>query len=231
MTSVSLDDPFRTGEAYSVAEAARLAKTTPQTVRRWLLGYDRPGHHMEPVFGRKEAEPGKDLRVSFLELVEIAVAAGFRQVGIKLERIRQAHEFARKQLYVPFPFATMDFKSLGGHLIHQFEVEEPVPYSGHMAFDHEGQWTLPGAVQDELEALDFDKDDKLASRWFPFGRPAGVVIDPHYAAGRPIIEGTRIPVSAIQERWDARESLEFLAQDYDLPTSVVEDILRLARVG
>ncbi len=221
-------DRFRTGKAYSVTETARLAKTTSQTVRRWLIGYDQPGHHMEPVFGEKETDPYRNLQVSFLELVEIAVVARFRKVGMKLGRIRDAHEFARKRLYVPFPFATMEFQSLGGHLIHEFEIEQPVRYSGYMAFDNEGQWTLPGIVQDELNALEYDKDDKFASRWFPYGRAANVVVDPHLAAGRPVIEGTRIPITAIQERFDAGDSMRYLAKDYGLTISVVEEVIRLA---
>lgn len=44
-------DPFTTGKAYSIAEAARLARTTAQTVRRWLLGYESPSHRLPPAFG------------------------------------------------------------------------------------------------------------------------------------------------------------------------------------
>jgi uncharacterized protein (DUF433 family) len=225
---VSVSDPFRTGKAYSVTEAARLAKTTPQTVRRWLLGYHVPGHHMEPVFGRRERDAENTLQVSFLELIEIAIAAHWRRMNVQLRRIRDAHEFARRRLYVPFPFATMDFKIQGGHIIHEFEVEEPVRFSGMMAFDANGQWALPIQVQEELEAIDFEKTGGMfATRWFPFGRKAHVLIDPHLSAGRPVIEGTRIPITAIQERFDAGESIRFLAKDYGVSISVVEEVLRL----
>lgn len=226
-------DPVRVGKAYSTAEAARLAKTTPQTLRRWMLGYDAPGHHMDPVFGDSHHDGKTNLQVSFLELVEIAVAAHWRKLGIKLPRIRKAHEFARKELFVPFPFATMDFKTLGGHIIHRFEVGEPDPKAGMMAFDHAGQWTLPVEVETELEAVDYDPEGpiKVAYRWFPYGRDQHVIIDPRFSAGRPIIEGTRIPVVAIQQRFDAGDSIRFLARDYSLTVSVVEEVIRLAKTA
>jgi uncharacterized protein (DUF433 family) len=221
-----LNDPFRTGKAYTVSEAAKLAKTTPATVRRWLLGYDAPGHHMEPVFGGREAEES-GVRVSFLELIEIVVAARFRRDDkVKLERIRDAHEFARKQLFVPFPFASTEFQVHGGHLVHRFE--EATPGAGQMAFDLHGQWVLPGIVQSALESVEFAEQDGLAVRWYPYGRDAHIVVDPHYAAGRPVIEGTRVPVGVIKDRFVAGDSTRYLARDYGLTVSVVEEVLRLA---
>ena len=219
----ALDDPYRTGRAYSVAEVATLAGTTSATVRRWLKGYAAPGHHMEPVFGPGHED---DSRVSFLELIEFVVAMRFRKdENVSLERVRRAHAYARRVWLVPFPFATMRFKVFGGHLMHEFEEAEPGP--GHLAFDMEGQWALPGFVQEVLVSVDFDSAE-YAERWYPYGKDRGVVIDPHFAAGRPVIEGTRTTVRAIRERWQAGETIRTLARDYGLTTSTVEDALRLA---
>jgi uncharacterized protein (DUF433 family) len=185
---------------------------------------------MEPVFGQVQHGSTPNLQVSFLELIEIAVAAHWRKLGIKLDRIRAAHAFARTKLYEPFPFATMDFKTRGGHLVHEFEVELPergARHRGMMAFDTAGQWALPLEIREELEAVDY-ADDHLAARWYPFGRRAQIVVDPHFAAGRPIIKGTRISIRDLKQRWDAGESFDALARDYDLQTSVVEDAIRLA---
>jgi len=182
---------------------------------------------MEPVFGDPQSASRTNLQVSFLELVEIAVVARWRKLHVKLGRIRAAHEFARKQMFVPFPFATMDFKILGGHIIHEFEVAEPEPHAGMTAFDVAGQWALPIPIQEELEAIDYG-ENKFAKNWFPFGRRARIVVDPHYAAGRPIIAGTRITITAIRERFDAGDGVRKLAQDYGLRTSIVEEVLRLA---
>jgi uncharacterized protein (DUF433 family) len=186
---------------------------------------------MEPVFPTRERDPHKNLQVSFLELVEIAVVARFRMLDkVKLDRIRRAHDFAMRKMLVPFPFATMKFSVMGGHLIHEYEVEEPEPHSGPLAFDTEGQWALPMIVQEEIEAIEYGEDE-LATRWFPFGQEAKVVVDPHLAAGRPVIEGTRVPITALRDRWDAGDSFRLLAKDYGLTVSVVEAAIRLARAA
>jgi uncharacterized protein (DUF433 family) len=221
-------DPFRVGKAYSISEAAKLADTSAATVRRWLMGYEAPGHHMVPVFGEKERR-SDTLLLSFLELIEVVVASRFRHDdNISLDRIRRAHRFAREKIGVSYPFASNRFRAEGGHVLHEFERQAPATGSAMMAFDLNGQWVLPSDVQDALTNIDFETRDSLAARWFPFGREAHVVVDPHLAGGRPIVEGTRVPISAIHQRFQAGESIDFLADDYGLASGVIEDVLRLA---
>ena len=225
-------DPFRTGKAYSAAQAARLAGTTPATARRWLLGYEAPGHQMAPVFGvgRATIEEGP-LVVSFLDLVEIAVVARFRSAQsrrgqVTLERLRHAHRYAREQLGFPYPFATLSLSEFGGHILHQFDTLYPGP--GILALDTGGQWALPGVVQDEMVRLDFGSADPFAIRWFPRGRSVPIVVDPHIAAGRPTILESGVTLETISRRWHGGESIEALAQDYDLVPRVVEEVLKYA---
>jgi uncharacterized protein (DUF433 family) len=45
------------------------------------------------------------------------------------------------------------------------------------------------------------------------------------------VEGTRVPIVAIQERWNAGDSFRLLAKDYGLSISVVEEVIRLAKVA
>ena len=68
--------PMRIGNSYTVSRAARLAGTTPQNVRRWLYGYEAPGHKMKPVFG---PQPDGPPAISFLQLAELIVVARYRQ--------------------------------------------------------------------------------------------------------------------------------------------------------
>jgi hypothetical protein len=77
-------DRFRTGKAYAVGEAARLGGIRSSAVRRWLEGYDAPGHRLAPVFGSR----GDDSRrLSSLELVELIVAS------VSARLCRTAHGF------------------------------------------------------------------------------------------------------------------------------------------
>ena len=78
----------------------------------------------------------------------------------------------------------------------------------------------------------------LALRLFPFVRsddeaeqPKLVVIDPRIAFGRPVIDGTGIPVEDIAERFLAGESAEALAKDFRVEQEMVEEAVRAARAA
>ncbi len=224
-------DIYRVGKAYSLTEAARLARTSPATVRRWLQGYAQPGHQMVPVFGPAKPADGQPLMVSFVELIEIVVVARFRKGAatsrpLSLDRLRRAHRYAREALGVAYPYASLKLKEYGGHVLHEFEaLEGEGPWL--MALDAHGQWVLPGLVQQELEQ-NIDFNGEFAERWYPRGRMAHLVVDPHVAAGRVTIEGRGVTVDTVRHRWRAGEPIQSIAADYDLEPEAVEEILQLA---
>jgi uncharacterized protein (DUF433 family) len=194
-------------------------------VRRWLLGYSAPGHKMEPVFGDRSRS---DLvAVSFLELSEIAVVAAFREMRVPLQRLRDAHQYARDSFGLEYPFASLNLKESGGHVLHDFE--ETHPGAGRLAvLDQYGQFVLPQVVGVRVLEFDFDNTDRLAARWFPFGREIAVVIDPHVAAGTPTVKGTRIAVETVRARWKAGEVISSIASDLEIGEAAIEQVLQRA---
>ncbi len=221
-------DPFRTGKTYSIGQAAPLARTTPATVRRWLVGDDAPVHQMAPVFGERSAtDRDGPLEVSFLELVEIVVASRLRHGSgsrrpVKLEYVRAAHQFAREQFGLPYPFASLKLREFGGHVLHEFDVRHPG--SAALALDLHGHWVLPGAVQATVEQFDFLDD--FVVRWFPFGRNAHIAIDPRIGGGRPTVAGTGVTIETLRSRWEAGETMSELADDLELDVAEIETALR-----
>ena len=121
---IRLRDPFRTGKAYTVEQAAAITATSPANVRRWLTGYEAPGHRMDPVLGGRGGSDGP-LIVSFLELAELIVVVGFRKAGVRLQRLRDAHEYAREAFDLAYPFASLKLQRAGGHVLHEFEQISP----------------------------------------------------------------------------------------------------------
>lgn len=221
-------DLFRTGKAYTITEAARLAGTSYQNVRRWLLGYEAPGHRMEPVFGKKSTGPERPM-FSFLELVEVAIAAEFRRPNgsgapVPLERIRRAHAYARREMGVPYPFASLPLRRDGGHILHDFVMHEPGP--GTLVLSLNGQWMLPIPVQAELENLTFG--DEWATEWRPFGRQVPIVVNPRIAGGSPVVAGTGVTIRTIRDRFEAGDDIEYLATDYDISERDVQQAIRHA---
>ena len=153
---------WRTAPIYTIAEAAHLAHVSSITVRRWLFGYQTPGRQMPPVFG----EQGRAPLVSFLQLAEIVIASGFRRRHVTLERIRQAHEFAKTEWSLDYPFAALKLEPLGGHVLRRFEERERG--ASLLVLDTPEQWTLPGLVIETIHNFDYELD--LAARWFPIGQ-------------------------------------------------------------
>lgn len=221
-------DPFRVAKAYTASQAAMLAGTSPQTVSNWLRGYEGNGHHMDPVFNGRggETQASAPLRVSFLELAEIIVVARFRHLGIKLQRLRDAHRYVGKAFGLAFPFASLQLTAAGGHVLHDFEATHP----GQMlALDTDGQqWTLPHIVMSELHNFDCIEDDPWFLRWFPEGKKGPIVIDPHIAAGKPVIRGSAVSVGIVHRRFVAGEHIDEIAQDFELEPTDVEIALRYA---
>lgn len=225
-----MTDTFRTGKAYSVTQAARLARTSPQNVTRWLRGYAGSGHQMAPVFGGRPTDASRT--VSFLELAEIIVVATFRRPGphgkrpVSLDTLRRAHDYARRAFDLAYPFASLNLKVKGGHVLHDFDLAHPG--EEQIALDLGGQWMLPFPVRKELEHFEFDPDDHLAQRWYPLGREGRIVIDPHVAAGRPVIVGTGVTVDVINKRFLSDESIAAIAEDFEIGPADVEQALRYA---
>ncbi len=225
-------DAFRFGKSYTVPQAARLASVSLATVRGWLRGSDAPTRRMELVFGASAGRKGDPLVLSFLQLMEIVVVAQFRRGitgrrSLSLERLRRAHAFARRSWQgLEYPFASLHLKEMGGHVLHEFD--ETNPNGAALALDMGGQWAPPGFVTHTLESFDFSHVDRLAERWYPAGRDVPIVLDPHIGAGRMTIQGSGITVDTIYRRFRAGQTIEFLASDYDLDETAIEEAIRYA---
>ena len=213
---------WRTLPSYTVSEAAKLAGTTAPTVRRWFWGTETA-----PVFGEQSCPAEQPVAISFLMLAEIVVAVKFRRSNIKLDTIRQAHEFARDFFKVAHPFAFKEFEALGGHVMHEFSLQNGGP-ALYRAIDTAGmQVALPNLVLERVQQLDFVEEQGFAARWFPLGRGVPVVVDPRFAAGRPSVAGRGIRAETILNRFfTGRESISALADDFELDASVIELIIQ-----
>ena len=137
---MSQNDSWRISPIYTFSEAARLAKTTPGTIKRWIFGTETS----IPVFEPTHLDERDQAVVSFVQLVEAVVASNFRRKGnVSLEVVRQAHHNARNHLGVEYPFASLKLEPLAGHIIlrlRQDKLEKGLP-----AIDSLGLSTIQGS--------------------------------------------------------------------------------------
>ena len=219
-------DLFRTGKAYTVTEASRLAKTSPANVRRWLLGYQHTAGSMAPVFGKKTK--GDDpLAVSFLELAEIIVVLGFRKRGVLLKELRGAHRCLSGRFNLQYPFASTTLAEKGGRVLAEYESELGHPPKLAIPTMN-GQFLLPHVVKARLMRFDFHSEDSLAVRWFPYGKNVPIVVDPEFGGGKPTVFGRGLTTDIIVRRSKFGESVDSIANDFQLQKSKVETVLHYA---
>lgn len=214
-------DSWRTDPLYTIVEAAHLAHVSHQTVRNWLYGYKVKERDILPLLGKQEKAP----QVSFLQLTEILIVRGFRQNKIHLDRIRDAHDFAKVEWGIAFPFASLKLEPLGGHILHRFDEEKPGKSLATLDTKLQ-QWTLPGLVIETIHTFDYELE--FVSKWYPKGKDKPIVVDPRISAGLPTIKNRRVTIETIRRRFKADYSIPFIASDLKLKKTEVEDALRWA---
>ena len=212
---------WRTQPMYTFSEAGHLAHVAASTVRNWLFGYTgRYGEAVPPLF---EAPGGSGAMVSFLQLIEVVVAGNFRKAErVSFRTVRRAYENAKAQWGIDYPFAHLRLEALGGHIVQRFRTDRPG--RSLQALDEPLQWTLPGLVLETLAQLDYEFD--LAARWYPVGKAVHIVVDPKITSGLPTIVGRGVTVEVIHQRFKAGQRLEYIAQDFALDATLVEEAVR-----
>ena len=210
-------DPWRRRlylPAYSVAEAARYARTHSQTIAYWLYG-DR--EHTPVLHGKERRKP-----LSYLQLVEVAFVASFRRAGVPLSVVRRAHDYVAQILETEHPFATVQFKTEGNHILFALQEIEPDADLGHLIVaDRNGQIAWEAFISDRF--MEFDYERGLALRWHLAGRSSPVLIDPRISFGAPTVRG--IATWAIRGRREAGEEVAEIAQDFGLDEEEVREAL------
>ena len=200
----------RQRQMHTAADAARWARTSPQTVRRWLAGYTFRSTSGErwspPVTSRGRNAP----LLTFEELIEVAAVAAARRSGVSMPRIRSAVDYARSELQIERPLLSERFRTDGRDLFD----------SSVTNFSRFGQLAWP-FIEEVLEDVDYGKD-LLAARWWPAGRSKLVLVDPLVNFGRPIIAHLGVRTETLVDRFVAGLSLQDVADEYRTSAAAVE---------
>lgn len=206
--------------AYGMPEAAAYLKLPYTTLRYWLMGFKR----MAPVVVPVEADP---VRLSFLNLLECHALAGMRKLyDLKLPKVRAALTQVNEKLGKPHPLITQVFLTDRKDLFIE-KMGEIVNVSRpqqQMGFDFYKMF---------LERVEAGPNGKL--KFFPFvmepreKEPRTIEIDPFVGFGKPVISGTGISTAIIASRFNARESVTDLAEEYGCTPEQIEEAIRWER--
>lgn len=211
---------------YSISDAAKYLRIPSGTIRSWTVGRHYPisngSNFFKPLIVTKDLKPRL---LSFTNLVEIHVLRAIRKHHkIQLDKVRIALDYIDEQFQVSHPLARERFRTDGVDLF----IER---YGSLINASKCGQTDMKDAFNAHLERIEPD-DTGLAIKLYPFTRsheednPRIVVIDPRIAFGRLAIADTGIATSILAERYQAGDSIEDLAYDYDCDRLKIEEAIR-----
>lgn len=187
---------------YEVREAARYASVHANTVTRW---------QRNTALGPREA--GRKL--SYLQLIELAVAASAKEAGMKLADIRAARSYFAGAFKTEHPFATLELQTDGVDLAMKAGAELLIG-------NKKGQLAWKQIIGDRFR--EFDYEDGLATRWHVAGKNSPVIIDPRVRFGAPHVSG--VPTWLLKDRWAAGEPLDEIVDDLSLEAANIYAALR-----
>lgn len=203
--------------AYSLSDAARYAAVPPSTVRYWFYG--KGGADRGAVLRDK----ARGVRLSYLQLIEVAVVATFRELGVPLGVIRRARDYASESLGAQYPFAEHRFLTDGQHLMMAITEGRPAGAERLVVADRSGQLVWASLIADRLAEFEYDARTGVAVRWRVGGRLSNVVIDPRLSFGAPNVRGIR--TRSIRGRYLGGETPKEIGADFRIDEADVADAL------
>lgn len=225
MTRLNASD-IRKMPLYTAAEAGRFLHVPVSTVRAWAFGQGykvkNEGRRSEPVIGSADR---KGRRLSFLNLVELLVLAAIRRHHhVPLPQVRRAINYLKKKFPSPYPLADHQFQTDGLSLF----VEK---FGELLNISQDGQLAMKSLIEAHLRLVERDTTGLPFKLHLPgVGKSSlqrtAVVIDPRFGFGRPVLDGKGVRTEVIVERFQAGETMASLADDYSLPVTVIEEIIR-----
>jgi len=198
---------------YSITDSSRYLNIPLPTLRTWLNGrkYDtkQGKQNFLPLIQRPSAQMSQ---LSFTNLIEAHILRVIRTIhNISLDKVRITLDYISEKFNTNHPLATKQFSTDGVDLF----LEEV----GHLVnVSRSGQLAMKEILQQLLTRVEWDENN-LATRLYPeldhINDDKILIIDPHISFGKPTIKGTGIPTRAIAELYDAGDSIEEIAEDYD----------------
>jgi uncharacterized protein (DUF433 family)/DNA-binding transcriptional MerR regulator len=204
---------------YGVPEAARYllasrnARDVYRVKSRHLVRWIRRGLALPTL-----AEvPGREMLITFQDLVSLRVIAALRSAGVSFPKIRAAHEWLRQHTEEPRPFATEVLWTERSEVFTELQ-ERLIAASRHgqLAMEMLRQYIIP------VHGLTFG-EDRVATCWEPTD---GVLLHPLIQFGSPCVKGTRVPTRTVWGMVEAGDPPQMVAESFRLTMEDVDAALR-----
>lgn len=202
-------------------ETAQYLQIPERTIRHWLSGKAAGQPLVHSIKPERRGSP----TVPFIALVEAYVLRSLRNLGLSPLKIADAAADIRNEFGTEYGLASRRIATDGIDVfVHYLETDDVVRAG-------DGQLPIRDVINDYLHYILWDADDDFPTRltlrlYDP--AVAKVVIDPRFAWGAPIVEASKVPVTAVLGMWRAGESPDVVASEYGLTVEQVEALVRVA---
>lgn len=201
---------------YGLSEAALYLRVPIKTLEYWVFGQNK----IRPMIRAAGSHPRT---LSFMNLLECHMLAAMRTIyDLRLPKIRRAVAHLSATSSFRHPLVEQPLYTDGADILLK-EIDSILNIS------RGGQFAIPEIVGVHLQRIEYDKGK---FKFYPFVRerradePKYIVINPSIGFGKPVIAGTGISTSVIASRFNARESVPDLAQEYGLEEKQIEEAIR-----
>ncbi|MFS8203100.1 DUF433 domain-containing protein [Streptomyces sp. CWNU-52B] len=198
-------------------ETSQYLQIPRSTLDTWLHGKAAGAplvHHVTPS---RRGQPS----VPFVAVAEAYVLRSLRDLGLRMTEIREAATAVRRAFDTPYGLVSQRIATDGVDIFIDHGL-------GDLRRARDGQAPIQEVVADYLRYLSWDAGDEFPSslklRQYPDSVP--VVIDPRFGHGLPVLAANRVPVNAVTDLWDAGESIDDIAYEYDMSPEDVEALCR-----
>lgn len=170
---------------YDLADAARLLRVRPATLRQWVS-------QIATLVPRRL--PASESALTFLELMELHFIKMFRLEGVPMQTIRKASAAAAVRFETDYPFCVKRFDTDGRTIFATMINEE----RDQVVVEdlRRGQYVFQEIVKPFFRKLEF-RDAEAIVRFWPLERKGRVVLDPQRKFGKPIDAESGLPTKAI----------------------------------
>jgi uncharacterized protein (DUF433 family) len=206
--------------AYGISEAVVYLKIPYTTFRCWL-GMSK----LPPIIQPACSDP---VRLSFMNLLESHALAGMRKLySLQLPTVRSAlRKIGEEDPRQPHPLVTQVFLTDRKDLF--------IERMGHL-LNVSATWMQLNLDFYRMYLERVETDPKGLFRFFPFvveprsSEPKTIEINPMIGFGKPVIAGTGVSTAIIASRFNARESIAALAEEYGRTPQEIEEAIRWER--
>ncbi|GAA4776628.1 MULTISPECIES: DUF433 domain-containing protein [Streptomyces] len=205
------------------AETSAHLQIPASTLASWLKGTAAGSPLVHQVAGVRSGQPS----VPFIAVAEAHVLRSLRALGLRMSEIREAAAAVRSAFDTPYGLVSRRIATDGVDIF----VEHGL---GDLRRARDGQAPIQEVVSEYLRYLTWDAGDDFPTslRLRPYPDSVPVVIDPRFGRGLPVIAANRVPVKAVTDLWEAGESIEDIAYEFDMApeqvAAVCEAVVHLA---